>query len=299
MTLAVATRRARAAGPSRQPSFAKVELALLTLLAEKPLLNGEQLLALGLASGSQMARLLAHLQKRGLLSCSVPSGKPDVPANRYHHLSNEGVRLLARREGITSGRFAREHWLSPPRLTMLFNALEHTRGSHQFFVDLVAEAKKHGGEALSVWLGEAASAQRYLWHGEVRLLRPDGYGEYRQNGQVLSFFLEWDSGNMGPKRHRRKLKAYHECRASTGSEGFPAILAVTVDRRVRQLNRAALQVARGRRDLVLPLLITTQAELVAKGAFGCQWWDARSQQRVTLDAVPGPWINLRQERKEE
>ncbi|TAK36101.1 MAG: hypothetical protein EPO21_03905 [Chloroflexota bacterium] len=301
---------------TKHPDISPREVELLALLADKPLLNGNQIVALRTSSTSLTLRLLLHLESRGLLSCSVPAGRAHIPVNRYYHLSSDGIRVLARREGITPGRFAREHWLSPARLTMLFNSLEHTRGSHQFFVDLALEARKHDDQALLVWQGEVAATRRYLWHGESRLLRPDGYGVYRKHGRVLPFYLEWDSGNMGIKRHRRKLRTYHQCRSGQGargwelgaggptpnpptprSAGFPAILAVTTDERVRQLNRAALQVARSRQDLVLSLFITTRRELEAVGTFGCHWWDVRSQRSVTLDDAPNVWIELNREKE--
>lgn len=275
-----------------RPAISSSELELLSLLAEKPLLSGAQLAAVRASSAAWTQRLLAHLQGCGLLAYSVPPGQPDVPANRYYYLKDEGIRRLARRERMAAGRYARKHWLSRSRMTMLFNSLEHTSACRQFFIDLSQEAKKHSDAALEVWLDEAAASQRYRWHGEVRLLRPDGYGVYRHGDRELAFFLEWDSGNMGIKRHRRKLRAYHECRAAAQGGSFPAILAVTVRGRLRQMNRAALQVSRYRRDRVLPLLIASVAELEAAGAFGCQWWDVRTQQSVSLERAPGLWLTI-------
>ncbi len=81
------------------------------------------------------------------------------------------------------------------------------------------------------------------------------------------------------------------------NKSFPSILMVTTGGRVRQLNRAALQVARNRRDLVLALFIATPRELKAAGIFGCLWWDVRSQRSVTLDDVPNVWIELNREKE--
>ena len=268
------------------------ESELLTLLAEKPLLSGAQISAVRMPSTLGKTSLLAQLERRGLLASSVAPGQVDVPRSRHYYLTDEGIRALAQREGVVPGHLAKKHWLSASRITTLFNALEHTRACRQFFVDLAIQAQQHTGDALDVWQDEAAASRRYLWHGDVRLLRPDGYGVYRRNAQALAFFLEWDSGNSGIKRHRRKLRTYHECRATLGDRMFPAILMVTVRDRVRQLNRAAWDEGRRRRDVLLPLLIAVNTEIETCGAFGCRWWDVRAQKTVTLESVPDLWIEI-------
>ena len=281
---------ARAENPGKRlPTISPSELELLRLLAEKPLLSGEQIAAIRTSAAARTWRLLSRLESCGLLICSLAPGQVNIPANRYYHPSEDAVRLLARDEGMAPGRYVKEHWLSASRLTMLFNALDHTKASRQFFVDLAFGARKRHGEGLDVWLDEAAASRRYAWHGEVRLLRPDGCGVYRRNGQGLAFFLEWDSGNSGIERHRRKLRAYHEYRATLGNCAFPAVLAVTVQDRVRQLNRVAVEVSNHRRDLRLPILIAVRTELEARGAFGCRWWDVRSQGSVTLESAREVW----------
>ena len=265
---------------------------LLTLLAEKPLLSGVQIAAIRTPSTLWTTRLLGQLERRRLLASSVAPGQVNVPSNRHYYLTDEGIRALAQREGMAPGRFAKKHWLSASRITTLFNALEHTRAGRQFFVDLAIQAQQHTRDGLDIWQDEAAASRRYLWHGDVRLLRPDGYGLYRRNAQALPFFLEWDSGNSGIKRHRRKLGRYHECRATLGDRMFPAILMVTVRDRVRQLNRAACEEGRHRRDRLLPLLIAVNTEIESRGAFGCRWWDVRGQKTVTLESIPDLWIKM-------
>ncbi len=298
MVLATAAKEPKRAAMSdrvsrkRRHRVSPSELEILTLLADKPLLSGKQIALLRTSSTAWTWRLLGHLEKRGLLVSSIPPAQVDTLTNRCYHLSDPGIRELARREGTTPGRYARERWLSRSRLTTLFNSLDHTRASRQFFVDLATRARKYEAEGLEVWLDEAAASRRYLWHGEVRLLRPDGYGVYRQDGRRLAFFLEWDSGNSGIKRHRRKLRTYHECRATLDDQTFPAILIVTVQDRVRQLNRAAIEVSQHRRDHLLPLLIARRTELESAGAFKCPWLDVRRQQIATLESIPDIWVDV-------
>lgn len=280
------------ASRKRRPRVSPSELEILTLLADKPLLSGKQIALLRTSSTEWTWRILAHLEKCGLLVSSIPPGQVDTLTNRCYHLSDLGIRELARREGTTPGRYARERWLSRSRLTTLFNSLDHTRASRQFFVDLATKARKNDAEDLEVWLDEAAASRRYLWHGEVRLLRPDGYGVYRKDGRRLAFFLEWDSGNSGIKRHRRKLRTYHECYATLENRCSPAILAVTVRDRVRQLNRASVELGRHRFGQLLPLLIAVRTELEAEGALGCRWWDVRTQQAVALESASDLWITI-------
>ncbi len=290
------------ASAGQRPRISPSEIEILVLLAEKPLLSGKQIADARMSSDTRTRRLLAHLQGRGLVIYSVAPGRIDVPANRHYYLGDDAIRLLARREGTPPGRFAKKHWLSPSRLTTLFNALDHTAKTRQFFVDLIRVSRRRDGEALDTWLDEAAAARRYLWHGEVKLLRPDGYGIYRQRDRALAFYLEWDSGSSSIARYRRKLRAYRECFASAGNRtppapkpsqpamvSEPAILVVTVRSRIGQWRRAALDVSR-RFGTALPLLLAVKDELEAAGAFGCNWWDTRYQQPTTLESAAGLWV---------
>lgn len=273
------------------PRIAPSEVEILDLLAEKPLVSGVQIAEVRMSAAARTWRLLAHLQGRGLLLYSVSPGRIDVPANRHYYLSDSAIRLLAQREGTPPWRFVKKHWLSASRLTTLFNALDHTVGTRQFFVDLTAFSRARSYEALEIWLDEAAAARRYLWHGEVKLLRPDGYGVYRKGDRALAFYLEWDSGNSGITRYRRKLRAYQECFASAGRRTVPALLMVTVRRRMRQVSQAAFDVGH-KFGMALPLLVAVKDELEAAGAFGCRWWDVRGQKAVALESVPDLWIKM-------
>jgi len=290
------------ASAGQRSRISPTEIEILVLLAEKPLLSGKQIADVRMSSATRTWRLLAYLQRRGLVSCSLAPGRIDVPANRHYYLSDVAIRLLARREGTLPGRFAKKHWLSPSRLTTLFNALDHTRGTRQFFVDLIEVSRTRDGEDLEVWHDEAAAARRYLWHGEVKLLRPDGYGVYRQRDRALAFYLEWDSGSSSIARYRRKLRAYRECFASEGNRRRPAILVVTVRSRIRQWSRAAFDIGHrfgmalpqkdrdGKGFGALPLLVALKDELETAGAFGCGWWDTRYQRTTTLEAATGLWM---------
>jgi hypothetical protein len=88
--------------------------------------------------------------------------------------------------------------------------LAHVVGVNGFFTALVASARQDRSQAASVatlaaWWSERACAARW-----GRIVRPDGYGRWREGAREVDFFLEYDRGTEPLDRLAAKLAAYGE-----------------------------------------------------------------------------------------
>jgi Replication-relaxation len=64
---------------------------------------------------------------------------------------------------------------------------------------------------LEVWWPEQRCAQQW-----GRLVRPDGYGRWREHDRRVDFFLEYDRASEPLARLTAKLPGYHELAGATG-----------------------------------------------------------------------------------
>jgi Replication-relaxation len=83
--------------------------------------------------------------------------------------------------------------------------LGHQVGVNGCFTALAACARRHPDAALLAWWSERACAKRW---GHV--VRPDGYGHWRDPTGEVDFFLEYDTGTEPLERLLAKVDAYTE-----------------------------------------------------------------------------------------
>jgi hypothetical protein len=89
--------------------------------------------------------------------------------------------------------------------------LAHLVGVNGFFCALAQDARHHPGAELELWWSEQACGLRW-----GRLIRPDGYGRWREHHQQIDFFLEYDRATEAPQRLAGKLTGYLELADATG-----------------------------------------------------------------------------------
>jgi hypothetical protein len=89
--------------------------------------------------------------------------------------------------------------------------LQHLLGVNGFFTALAATARRHPDAALEVWWSEQRCTQQW-----GQLVRPDGYGRWREHQQRVDFFLEYDRGSEPLRRLAGKLPGYLELVHATG-----------------------------------------------------------------------------------
>ncbi|WP_406231795.1 replication-relaxation family protein [Nocardia sp. NBC_01009] len=74
-----------------------------------------------------------------------------------------------------------------------------------FFCRLAHHARNTGDCVLREWLNERKTAEFC-----ARIVAPDAYGEWTENGVIVKFFLEFDNGTEKIDDVTRKLDGYRE-----------------------------------------------------------------------------------------
>jgi hypothetical protein len=88
--------------------------------------------------------------------------------------------------------------------------LRHQLGVNDFFVALAGYARRRGwphvnqpdGIGLVTWWSETQATSPYA------SVRPDGYGRWAENGRLVGFYLEYDTGTETLATVARKLNRY-------------------------------------------------------------------------------------------
>ena len=268
------------------------ERALLDIVGRHPFQPPERLAAV-LGWQVKWARQLRNrLMARGLMRLL---GRDEIGVDtgdlELVELTDGGLALLAAQQGLPIAAAVRYNGLAGgapdnpigSRRQLVAN-LSHTLGADGIFVDLIETARRAaasgGDKALVEWRNAAACSRRHL--------RPDGYGIYRQGGQLYGFFLEYDQGTMSARDYLQKFAAYFEYLTTGGFsrdyEGFPTILVVTKDRTAEErIARAACAAAVGR-GAAIPLLLTCEWRIHRDpgnpdGPLGPIWREPGSTQR--------------------
>jgi hypothetical protein len=89
--------------------------------------------------------------------------------------------------------------------------LSHLLGVNSFFSSLARAARGHPDAALEGWWSEQRCAAQW-----GRLVRPDGYGRWREHDTRVEFFLEYDRGSEPVGRVAGKLPGYLALAQATG-----------------------------------------------------------------------------------
>jgi hypothetical protein len=89
--------------------------------------------------------------------------------------------------------------------------LAHLVGANSFFTALLRSARRRPGCALEAWWSERRCAREW---GAV--VRPDGYGVWREGEVRLPFLLEYDNGTETLARLAAKLDGYRDLAKAAG-----------------------------------------------------------------------------------
>ncbi len=175
---------------------------LCALLAEHRVLTTPQLTQLAFPSPDAAAKRLAILHQLGLLDRFRPHHTPGSAP--YHYtLGPLGAALLAAHHDQDPAQLSYRR----DRVLALAHSqrLAHLVGVNGFFCALAATARQDPEAELEVWWSEERCAAHW-----GQLVRPDGYGRWRQHHRRLDFFLEYDRGTQAPQRLAGKLAGYLE-----------------------------------------------------------------------------------------
>ncbi len=172
---------------------------LLLLLSEHKVLTTNQIAAMEFASVRRAQDRLRRLRELGVVFAFRESYSTGGTSQTRFALGYAGARLLAARKGLRPPA-PKAHMESLERLAM-WPKLGHELGVNEFFSGLAAHrnpTRRRGGavDGLTQWWSEAQCTEFFQQsYGERPVtLRPDGYGCWEENGRVVRFFLEHDTG---------------------------------------------------------------------------------------------------------
>jgi hypothetical protein len=215
--------RSRPAGaqPAAPRTPASADLALLAsrltdrdrqlcrLLREHRVLTTSQIRDLAFGSLNVAEHRLVTLARLGVLERFRPVWPHGGGSAPWHYvLGPAGAAVLAAEQATTPGQlgYRRDRMLAIAHS----QRLSHQLGVNGFFTALAARTRRHPDTQLLAWLSERACAQRW---GHV--VRPDGYGHWRDPTGEVDFFLEYDTGTEPLERLLAKVDAYTELATAT------------------------------------------------------------------------------------
>src|SRR6266498_4909618 len=180
---------------------------LCRLVWDHRVLTSEQLTDLCFPSRVAATHRLVLLTRLGVLDRFRPF-KFTGSAPYQYVLGELGAQVLAAERGQSVGEFG---YSRTETLAIAHSQrLAHQVGVNGFFATLAARARRHPDTALLAWLSERACAERW---GHV--VRPDGYGHWRDPTGEVDFFLEYDTGTEPLERLLAKVDAYTELATAT------------------------------------------------------------------------------------
>jgi len=170
---------------------------ILRLLYDHLVLTTSQLQAAEFESYTRAEKVLRRLRGLGVIDGFRP---PIRPGSAPYHwcLTTAGSQLLVIEDDEHDG------WSARSIVSLLGSQrLSHHLGVNSFFTSLMEVARREPSCSLSLWESERACKRRW---GAV--VRPDGYGVWREGPRRVPFLLEYDVGTEELSRLRAKLTDY-------------------------------------------------------------------------------------------
>ncbi|WP_433304260.1 replication-relaxation family protein [Actinoplanes sp. CA-030573] len=181
------------------------DYVLAHLLAEHHHLTTDQITAVLFRSPRTCRNRLDVLRRLGFLDWFAPvhpvHGR--LPLHWVPGPLSARYVALYRGQPPPSARVLRDERDARPAAATRLGHLLHTDGVNQFFIDLLAHARHHGGTRLLRWWS-AARTFATVNHNT----RPDGHGVWQDGARQVGFFLEHDTGTESHTRRSGKLAGY-------------------------------------------------------------------------------------------
>lgn len=152
-------------------------------------------------------------------------------------------------------------------------------GVNEVFVQLAHHARHRDDAELADWLPERAVAESV-----GKIVRPDGFGRWREHGRTVAFFVECDNGTEKLDTLLGKLDQYRELADADIRQ--PILFVVRGMKRHNNFHRRAAShpgVLSG--ELIIASISTDT--LTDTGPADAQWLHARSGRSRLVD-LPAP-----------
>ncbi|MFF5230707.1 replication-relaxation family protein [Dactylosporangium sp. NPDC000521] len=190
----------------------------------------------------------------------------------HHVLDQAGVELVAALRGDAVPR--RVDITAQRRRIAASANLPHLLGVNQFFVDLIAYARRRPDDALLRWWSERQCAAP-LRFGSVSMhrVRADGHGIYQEGDRRVAFFLELDRATESVPTLVEKVQRYEQL-VTEGGPAWPVLFSLPDRTREQHLHQAlgrqprAVPVATVARDRLLDGTGVADAVWLPTGAAG-------------------------------
>jgi hypothetical protein len=286
--------RTRAGGPSRRGSVADQlatlaarltdrDRAILRLVGEHRVFTIHQLAQAFFHSHDRAEHRLRELTQARVLVRFRPQRRHGEGSAPFHYvLGPAGAAVLAAERGIEPRRLG---YRQDKALAIAHSQrLAHVVGVNGFFTALAGYARQQRaqGARLAVWWSERHCADRW-----GRLVRPDGYGRWREGHREVDFFLEYDRGTEPLERLTAKLHAYSQLADATQIP-TPILLWLPSPGREASVRQALASETRWAR---VPFLIATASAALGHGPAEQAWlplgqtWPRR--RLIELDNLAG------------
>ncbi|MBU0490242.1 MAG: replication-relaxation family protein, partial [Chloroflexi bacterium] len=246
--------------------------AVLDLVSRFGYLSAAHIALVQGSSESWVRRYLLALKRQQIIVAWQPYHYPPL-----YCPTRPALYRLYRQRGWTARRaLNRSQLYVGPGKDIPGQHLTHTLGVRDFFAQCY-ESARGAGDRLLDWRSEEECERRFVYHGETRSLRPDGYGRLYRHGKVWPFYLEWEHGSRHWQAgYREKLGSYHAYRftqAPYAIEGhFPTILVVALTSEQSDwVCQAARQAAYEYEQPCLPVRVATKDDLHHQGLWGPIW----------------------------
>jgi hypothetical protein len=255
--------------------------AILQALVEYKVLSTNQVQILFFGSLRRCQHRLRELKDAGIIDSFHPPqdfGRGRSP--EYHFLTDLGASVLAVCEGVPRGELP---WVPDASYGENRN-LAHRMGVNAFFCALVEASLPQQGHGLHRWRPERKVRTKA---GEIQ---PDGFGRYLHPAGACQFYLEYDRATEGTTALTEKARGYLRFAAGWGEgAAFPNVLVLVPDRgRETDVVEAWERANSGtRRRASVPMFLTNEHLLAARGVLGPAWLPADSEEeRLCLTELP-------------
>jgi hypothetical protein len=252
---------------------------LIGLLADHRVLTAEQIARLFYDHANTARKRLVRLTERGVLARFRACVRPGSQSWRYT-LGALGAMIHAAAHGDTLPTAAKTH---EKVLKLAHNPrLNHLLGVNNFFVELTAQARTMPGMELSEWWNEHTITEAC-----ARIVRPDGYGKWVENGRKTGFFLEYDTGTEKLETVISKIDGYRNL--ASADVAHPILFVLPGVKRQNNFHRlASADPAKLGRLTVASAALD---ELAGTGPADAVWLLAGTRTRYRLIDLPQPAVH--------
>ncbi|MFI6326506.1 replication-relaxation family protein [Nonomuraea sp. NPDC050556] len=182
---------------------------LVRMLRDYRVMTSAQLSEMYFDTDDAARKRLLALTRMGVLERFRPNLPPAMGTAPYHYVIGEtGAAVLASEDGVD---LADSGYRRDRTIGIAFNQhLAHTVGTNGIAASLYGYARRHRDAELVTWWPQNRCSTEW---GPIA--RPDAFARWREDGNRIDFFLEYDTGSEPLDRVARKLEGYAELTESS------------------------------------------------------------------------------------